>query len=90
MKKPETKILTRREHYAADHALVVRQRSDDMQTTLQIRRVIPSGDTEQVQVEITLEKFHEKRTSQLHSSFICPPEIADAIAKAFTELREKA
>lgn len=87
--KPETKILTRRaDHYAVDHALVVRQRYDDSQTTLQIRRVIPSGDTEQVQMEITIEKFHEKRTSQMHSSFICPPEIADAITKAFTELRK--
>lgn len=88
MKKPETKILAKRsEHYAAEHALVVRQRYDDTQTTLQIRRVIPSGDTEQVQVEITIKKFHEKRTTSAHSSFICQPDIADAIAKAFTELR---
>lgn len=85
--KADAVILTRREHYAADYALVLRQRHHDEQITLQIRRVQPPGYPEELQIEISLEKFGEKRTTGKHGSFICSPTIADRIAEACTVLR---
>lgn len=91
------RILTEADHhYAVGHALVVRQETPSpMQqglledaTTLQIRRVVPTGGTEELQIEITIQKFGLRRTTSHHVSFIAPPEIADAIGRACLECRK--
>lgn len=85
-----TRILTRRDHYAGDIAFVIEQRRDDIRTLFQVRRVIPSGGTEELQIEVSIERFGEKRTTQMHSSFVLPPDIADQLAAACATLRQRA
>lgn len=82
------KVLTRREHYAADFALVVRQLTDDQETTLQVRRVVPDSG-EELQIEISVIKIGAKRNMQMHSSFVCSPQIADMIADACKTIRAR-
>jgi hypothetical protein len=81
------RVLTAREHYAADSSLVIRQRWDENQTTFQIRRVILPNGTEELQIEVSIEKFG-KRTTQMSSSFVLPPRIADLMAAACSQVRE--
>jgi len=91
-----TSILQRRDHYAADYSLVDRQENPkpgraallEDATTLQIRRVQHPDGTEELQIEINIDRFHDKRTISSHSSFIATPEIADAIGKACLEVRK--
>lgn len=82
-----TRELTRRDHYAADMALVLRQRRSDQETTLQVRRVIPSSG-EELQIEIEIVRIGLKRNTTMHSSFILSPELADKLAAACLELRK--
>lgn len=76
------RILKAGEHFAAGHQLVVRQEYDDQTTTVMIRRVIPSGGKEELQIEIEIVKRGEKRSTIAHGSILCSPEIADAIGNA--------
>jgi hypothetical protein len=80
------RVLEGREHYAADHALVVRQNTDDQETTLQIRRVM-CGGCEELQIEIGIVKTGKKRNTHAYSSFVVSPQIADLIATACKEMR---
>lgn len=82
------RVLSPREHYAADHALVVRQRTDDQETTLQIRRVY-RGDVEELQIEIGVIKIGRQRNTHAYSSFVVPPAIADQIAEACAKAQPK-
>src|SRR5690606_23203820 len=70
--KQITRRLERREHYAADHALVLRQTDAEKETTLQVRRVIPTGRTEELQIEIAIIKRGKKRNTHTYCSFIVP------------------
>ncbi len=85
--KCNAKLLTRRDHYAADFATVFRQRSDDAETTLQVRRVVPSSG-EELQIEITISRIGMKRNMQMHSSFILSPELADVMAEACAKIKK--
>lgn len=88
MYEPKSKILTTtREHYMADVATVIQQRDDDQETTLSIRRVIPSGVGEHVQMEITIKKFNEKRTTHASCSFLMAPEVATAMVQALLTVK---
>jgi hypothetical protein len=80
------RVLAGREHYAADHALVVRQNTDEQEATLQIRRVMCSGQ-EELQIEIAIVKTGKKRNTHAYSSFVVSPEIADLIVTACKEMR---
>lgn len=80
--------LERREHYAADMALVLRQRSEVQETILQVRRVIPSSG-EELQIEIQISRHGMKRNSVMWSSFILSPELADELAMACKTIRAR-
>ncbi len=85
-----------KDHYARNSALVLEHGNQHPmkksfykdKAELQIRRVVCNG-IEELQIEISLYKFGDKRTSQMHHSFIASPEIADMIAKECVTIREK-
>lgn len=83
-------VVNPRDNYRTASHLVVEQRNDNgiipTQTMVAIRRVIPSGGKEELQVEIVLTSFHKKRMTQAHGELIVTPEIADMIAKACGEM----
>lgn len=94
MTKRLGRILTGKEHYAADHATVARGENDYCNarkvSTLQVRRVIPSGGSEELQIEISIETFHKRsgRCTSMLASLCLSPADADALAKACAELRK--
>jgi hypothetical protein len=88
-RRTKVRVLTDHEHYAVGHALVVRQAGDDERVTLQVRRVIPTGSPEELQIEITIEKVHRTRTTQTSTSFCVPPAIADMIGNACLTLWDR-
>lgn len=80
-------LSTKYEHYAAERALVVRQNIFNKETILQIRRVVPPGKPEELQIEISITKFGKTHSQTTISSFVCDSVIADLIATACKEVR---
>jgi hypothetical protein len=82
-------------HYAIGSALVLQQRQEDHAeikiTTLQVRRVVPAGSPEELQIEIGIEKIYKatNRSASQHCSFICEPAVADLLASACKDIWEK-
>jgi len=80
-------IITRG-HYATESHFVVRMgEPDGVETTLAIRRVIREGNTrgttrEELQIEVTIAKHGDKRTSKAFGTIIATPQIADMNALA--------
>jgi hypothetical protein len=83
------KVLGPREHYAASTQLVLRQAWHNDEVTLAVRRVrLERAVADEVQLEITLKTFHNKRTSQMHASLVLPPDLADKLVEAI-QTRQK-
>jgi len=86
-------IITRG-HYATESHFVVRMgEPDGVETTLAIRRVIREGNTrgttrEELQIEVTIAKHGDTRTSKAFGTIIATPQIADMIAAACATVRE--
>lgn len=86
------KLSKTADHYAVHDSLVLRQDDEQKpwrvgkQTTLCVRRVIPTGGTEELQIEIRIDQKHKTRTTSTFCSFVLPPELADELAQACTTL----
>lgn len=82
-------------HYANDSHFVVEQiraggfKRPTEVTTMQVRRVVPRGSTEELQIEITVAKIGEKRTNTAYGSLTLTPEMADQLAAACAKVRGK-
>jgi hypothetical protein len=56
-------------------------------TSLAVRRVVPSGGSEELQISVEIVKQGKRRTTTTFGSLILTPEIADKLAEACAELR---
>jgi hypothetical protein len=91
MERKVTVLTETRQHYAVSSHFVVQQTTQYRdEATLAIRRVIRRDSKtpyEELQIEVSITKRGEKRDTHSGVSFVCSAEIADAIAKACTTVR---
>jgi hypothetical protein len=95
MRRPDEYATKPSRHYASDSHFVVEQRDEGgfrnprSVTTMAVRRVVPSGGSEELQIEITIDKIGEKRTNQSFGHLTLTPEMADQLAAACAKIRER-
>lgn len=94
MKRTIARRLVAGEHYAAGDQPVFRQITENFRSreisTIAVRRVIPTGGTEELQISITLEEIYSSgRSRSMHESFILSPDDADAFGRACLEMLKR-
>lgn len=70
-------------------SLRIEQRDHDSQTTMDVRRVETSGDGEHIQIAVTVDRFHPKRTVSQHGYLQLRPEDIPFLVTALTKLHPK-
>ena len=95
MRPPTDYAIKPKHHYALDSHLVLEQQDEGGYhrprtiTTVQVRRVVPMGGSEELQVEINIAKIGEKRTNEAFGHLTLTPELADELAAACATIRAK-
>lgn len=72
-------------------SLRIQQKSTlgDGMTTLDVRRVHPNGKDEHIQVAVTVERFHPKRTVSQHGYIELSPQEVQFLITALTKTHPK-